>query len=264
MTNPVGAGMPDGLAARWDVRDLAAEALGTGALVMAVVGSGAMAERLSPSDVGLQLFENAAATGAALFVLIAVLSSVCLAHFNPIVTAVDAVDPATPPRSALFVTAKIAAQIAGAVLGVMVANAMFELSIVGPSVTERADASLLLAEVVATCGLVTVIFGLLRAGRTTLIAPAVGAYIAAAYFFTASTSFANPAVTIGRAFTDSFAGIAPASAPAFIAAQVVGGAFGWLLVRLLWPSPARPWTGDIAKDAVVSTTTENSQRRDDT
>jgi len=197
-----------------------------------------MAQRLSPSDVGLQLFENAAATGAALFVLIAVFSSVCLAHFNPIVTAVDAVSSVDERRPTLLVPAKIAAQLVGAVLGVVVANAMFELPIVGPSVTERADASLLLAEVVATCGLVTVIFGLLRAGRATLIAPAVGAYIAAAYFFTASTSFANPAVTIGRALTDSFAGIAPSSVPAFIAAQVVGGVLGWLLVRSLWPTSA--------------------------
>ncbi|MFL6181343.1 MAG: aquaporin, partial [Actinomycetes bacterium] len=185
-------------------RDLLAEVVGTGALVAAVVGSGAMAERLSPSDIGLQLFENAAATGAALFVLIAVFSSVSRAHFNPMITLVDAVDRRSTWREPL---GRICAQLVGAVLGVLVANAMFELPIAGPSSTVRDGVALLIAEVVATSGLAVVVFGLLRAGRTSLIAPAVGAYIAAAYFFTASTSFANPAVTLGRALTDSFAGI---------------------------------------------------------
>jgi glycerol uptake facilitator-like aquaporin len=212
-------------------RDLLAEAVGTGALVAVVVGSGAMAQRLS-SDIGLQLFENAVATGAALFVLIAVFVSVSRAHFNPVVTMVAAFDDRPGWPGPLL---RVAAQVLGAVAGVVVANLMFELPVVGPATSLRDGGAVLLAEVVATWGLTVVIFGLMRAGRHSLIAPAVGAYIGAAYFFTASTSFANPAVTIGRALTDSFAGIHPSSVPAFIGAQVVGAVLGWLLVRALWP-----------------------------
>lgn len=217
-------------------RDLSAEAVGTGALVAVVVGSGAMAQRLS-TDVGLQLFENAAATGAALFVLIAVFSSVSRAHFNPVVTMVAAFGDRAGWTDPLV---RVGAQVLGALAGVVVANLMFELPVVGPATSLRDGGAVLFAEVVATFGLTVVVFGLLRAGRQTLVAPAVGAYIAAAYFFTASTSFANPAVTIGRALTDSFAGIHPSSVPAFIGAQVVGALAGWLLVRALWPAADRP------------------------
>ena len=213
-------------------RGLAAEFIGTGALVAVVVGSGAMAQRLSPGDVGLQLLENAIATGAALFVLIAVFASVSGAQFNPVVSLVDS---SLSSRSVSDVAAYVTAQVLGAVVGAVVANAMFELSLFGPSSTDRLEPALLLSEVVATAGLVVVIFGLVRAGRASLVAPAVGAYIAGAYFFTSSTSFANPAVTIGRAFTDSFAGIAPSAVAPFIGAQLVGGVLGYLVVRGLWP-----------------------------
>lgn len=215
-------------------RALAAEFIGTGALVTVVVGSGAMAQRLSPQDVGLQLLENAIATGAALFVLIAVFAHVSGAQFNPVVTGVDAT---LSPRSIGDISGYVAAQVLGAIAGAVVANAMFELPALGPSTTDRLDSSLLLGEVVATAGLVTVIFGLVRVGRAPLVAPAVGAYIGAAYFFTSSTSFANPAVTIGRAFTDSFAGISPASVLPFIGAQVLGAVLGYGVIRLLWPTP---------------------------
>lgn len=215
-------------------RALVAEFVGTGALVTVVIGSGAMAQRLSPGDVGLQLLENAIATGAGLFVLIAVFAPVSGAQFNPIVTGVDAI---LGRRRATDVGGYLGVQVAGAIVAALVANVMFELPLLGPSQTDRLAAPLLFGEVVATAGLVTVIFGLVRAGRATLVAPAVAAYITAAYFFTSSTSFANPAVTIGRAFTDSFAGIAPASVLPFIGAQLLGGVLGYLLVRLLWPTP---------------------------
>ncbi len=214
-------------------RALIAEFVGTGALVTVVIGSGAMAERLSPDDVGLQLLENALATGAGLFVLIAVFAHVSGAQFNPLVTGVDA---GLAPRSILDIGGYVVAQVLGAVAGAVVANAMFDLPILGPSTTDRLEFPLLFGEVVATAGLITVIFGLVRVGRTSLVAPSVGAYIAAAYFFTSSTSFANPAVTIGRMFTDSFAGIAPGSVLPFMGAQVLGALLGYGLVRVLWPT----------------------------
>ena len=215
-------------------RALLAEFVGTGALVTAVVGSGAMAQRLSPNDVGLQLFQNAVATGAALYVLIVVFAPLSGAQFNPIVTGVDV--SLSPQRSLADAGGYVLVQTLGAVLGAVVANAMFDLPILGPSAHDRLHATLLFGEVVATAGLVTVIFGLVRAGRAALVAPAVAAYITAAYFFTSSTSFANPAVTVGRMFTDSFAGIAPSSVMPFIGAQVLGGLLGYALVRLLWPA----------------------------
>jgi len=214
-------------------RALIAEFVGTGALVTVVIGSGAMAERLSPGDVGLQLLENALATGAGLFVLIAVFAHVSGAQFNPVVTAVDA---GLAPRAVLDVGGYVVAQVLGAVTGAVVANAMFDLPILGPAATDRLEFPLLFGEVVATAGLVTVIFGLVRVGRASLVAPAVAAYITAAYFFTSSTSFANPAVTIGRAFTDSFAGIAPGSVLPFMGAQVLGALLGYGLVLVLWPT----------------------------
>ncbi|MBO9578016.1 MAG: aquaporin [Microbacteriaceae bacterium] len=215
-----------------------AELLGTGLLVTVVVGSGIMAERLSPADVGLQLLENSFATALGLAVLILLLAPVSGAHFNPVVTLADIALGARPAPGAPDALARIAAQLLGAVGGALLANAMFGVASAF-SAEARADAGAVLAEVVATAGLVLLVFGLVRAGHgAVVIAPAVGAYIGAAYWFTASTSFANPAVTVGRMFSDTFAGIAPASAPWFIGAQVLGGAVGAALVLLLFPRKA--------------------------
>lgn len=213
-------------------RRLVAEFLGTGLLVAIVVGSGIAASRLS-SDPGLQLLENSIATTLGLAVLIAVLSPVSGAHFNPVVTLVDRFLERYS-RKATEVLLYAGAQILGAVAGALLANAMFGVG-TAISTTERASLPQLLAEVVATAGLVLVIFALIRSNRAAWVAPAVGAYIGAAYWFTSSTSFANPAVTIGRIFSDTFAGIAPLSALAFIGAQLIGGALGFLLVRFLFP-----------------------------
>jgi len=218
-------------AARW--RRALAELIGTGLLVTVVVGSGIAAARLSPSDAGLQLLENSLATTLGLAVLILLFASVSGSHFNPVVTLVDA---ALQPRTArgTAVAAYLVAQVAGAIGGSVLANAMFGVATT-ISTTERADAGRLLGEVVATAGLVLLIFALVRTGRPALVAPAVGAYIGAAYWFTSSTSFANPAVTVGRIFTDTLAGIEPGSALWFIGAQLVGGALGFGLVLLLFP-----------------------------
>lgn len=216
-------------------RRLLAEYVGTAFLVAVVVGSGIAARTLSPSDTGLQLFENAAATAAALAALIVALGPVSGAHFNPVVSIADAVFGGLAGRE---VVSYVAAQLAGAVSGSMVANLMFELPAAEWSTTGRSGAGLWLAEVVATLGLLVVIFGVVRSGRVGTAPFAVGAYIGAAYFFTASTSFANPAVSVGRMFTDTFAGIAPSSVPAFVAFQLVGGALAVLLVRALYPDVA--------------------------
>jgi glycerol uptake facilitator-like aquaporin len=223
------------------VRDTAraalGEFLGSALLAAVVVGSGIAAQQLSPGDVGLQLFENAFATALGLAVLIVVFAAVSGAHFNPVVTMVDVVLHRRPRSiTAVYLPAQIMGCIAGAVL----ANLMFAAPAVSWSTTERGGWPLLLSEVVATAGLVLVIFSLVRTGRSHLAAPAVGAYIGAAYFFTASTSFANPAITIGRMFSDTFAGISPASALPFIGAQVIGGALGWALVRALYPVASAP------------------------
>jgi arsenate reductase len=212
-------------------RRLTAEALGTGLLVMAVVGSGIMASRLSPADIGLQLLENAAATAGALVALIWMLGSVSGAHFNPVVTLVDRAFGGIPTRD---VGPYISAQIAGGCLGAMVANLMFELPAIDPSTKDRSSGALWLSEVVATAGLLLVIHGCVRTGRGNVVAVAVGVWIGGAYFFTSSTSFANPAVTIGRTLSDSFAGIAPASAPMFILMQLVGAAIAFGLIRFLF------------------------------
>ncbi|WP_344771754.1 aquaporin [Nocardioides panacisoli] len=212
-------------------RKAAAEAVGTALLVAAVVGSGVMAQRLSPGDVGLQLLENSIATGAVLVALILTLQPVS-ASFNPAVTAVEAV-----LGRITWTTAGVLAlaQVAGGVIGTVLANLMFELDPVSLSAHHRVGSGTAVAEVVATLGLVVVVFGGLRSGRTETIAYAVGGYIAAAYWFTSSTSFANPAVTIARMFSDTFAGIAPASAPAFVALQLLGAAVAVPLVRVLFP-----------------------------
>ena len=220
-----------------------AEYCGTAFLVAVVVGSGIMAEQLSPNDVGLQLLENAAATAGGLVALILAFGPVSGAHFNPVVSIADSIFGGLDRRD---LPAYIAAQVAGAVTGSIVANLMFELDAIAWSTKERAAGGLWIGEVVATIGLLVVIFGVVRAGRATAAPFAVGAYIGGAYFFTSSTSFANPAVSIGRAFTDSFAGIEPASVPAFIAFQLLGGAIAVVLIRALYPDIA-----EVADEVVV-------------
>jgi glycerol uptake facilitator-like aquaporin len=217
-----------------------AEFLGTGLLVAVVVGSGIMAQRLSPGQIGLQLLENSTATMLGLAVLILILAPVSGAHFNPVVTLADlalgrrAGTGITPCAAAVFIPAQITGGIGGAVL----ANLMFALPAATASTHTRTGANLWLGEVVATAGLILLIFSLTRTGRGQYGPAAVGAYIGAAYWFTSSTSFANPAVTLARAFTDTFAGIAPGSVLAFIAAQVLGAGIGTLLILALYPQPA--------------------------
>jgi glycerol uptake facilitator-like aquaporin len=216
-------------------RRLTAELIGTGLLVAAVVGSGTMAQRLS-TDRGLQLLENAIATGAALVALILAFGNVSGARFNPVVSIAAVLDGDLAPRDAL---AEVVAQTAGGILGAMAANLMFELPAVRWSTHTRSSGPLWLAEVVATFGLLTVILGVVRSRRVDLVPFAVGGYIAAAYWFTSSTSFANPAVTVARAFTDTFAGIRPSSVPAFVVAQVAGAAAAIGLDRYLHPGRSR-------------------------
>lgn len=217
-------------------RRATAELLGTGLLVAVVVGSGIAAQRLSPGDVGLQLLENSSATALGLAVLILIFQPVSGAHFNPVVTLADRTLGAS--CSVGTIVAYVAAQVIGGIGGGVLANAMFGAA-TALSTTERATAGHLLGEVVATAGLILLIFALVRTGRAALVGPAVGAFVGAAYWFTSSTSFANPAVTIGRIFTDTFAGIAPASAWPFLAAQLVGAALGVGLVLLLFPLPRK-------------------------
>jgi glycerol uptake facilitator-like aquaporin len=213
------------------VRRAAAELIGTAVLVAAVVGSGIAASRLSPHDVGLQLLENSLITGAALVALILALQPVSAA-FNPVVTLVERALGLISSREAAGL---VVAQVAGGVIGVVAANLMFELDAVSISGHDRSGWGVALGEAVATMGLVLVIFGSLRAGRNETLAFAVGGYIAAAYWFTSSTSFANPAVTIARMLSDTFAGIAPSSVPVFVVMQLVGGAIALVLVRVLYP-----------------------------
>jgi glycerol uptake facilitator-like aquaporin len=231
-------------------RRLLAEALGAALLVAAVIGSGIAAARLSPGDTGLQLLENALATGAALVVLIWVLGPVSGAHLNPVVSAVDAWFGGLARRE---VAPYAGAQVVGACLGAMLANLMFGLPAVAISDHLRGGRGVLLSEVVATFGLVLVILGLVRAGRSSIVAPAVAAYIVGAYWFTASTSFANPAVTIGRTLSDTFAGIAPASVSGFVLAQCAGGVVAVLAVLALWPTPSPSHEAALALDVLDET-----------
>jgi glycerol uptake facilitator-like aquaporin len=217
------------------VRRAVAELVGTAFLVAAVIGSGIAAVRLSPDDVGLQLLENSLVTGAALVALILALQPVSAA-FNPVVTLVERGLGLITTRDVLAV---VPAQFVGGVIGAVVANLMFDLDAVSVATHERTGGGLWLGEVVATLGLVVVIFGSVRAGRTNTIAYAVGGYITAAYWFTSSTSFANPAVTVARMFSDTFAGIAPSSVPTFVLMQLVGGGLALGLVSLLHPHPGR-------------------------
>ncbi len=213
-------------------RKVAAETLGTAFLVMAVIGSGIAASRLSPDDVGLQLLENSLVTGAALVALILALQPVSAA-FNPVVTLVERTLGLIDTRAAAVL---ITGQLTGGFVGAILANLMFDLDAVSIASTERSGGGLWLGEVVATLGLVLVIFGCVRSGRTDTVAYAVGGYIAAAYWFTSSTSFANPAVAVARMFSDTFAGIAPSSVPMFVVMQLIGGAIAFGLVRLLFPT----------------------------
>jgi glycerol uptake facilitator-like aquaporin len=224
-----------------------AEFLGTSLLVMTVVGSGIAAQQLSPGDVGLQLLQNSTATVLGLTVLILIFGPVSGAHFNPAVSLVDWI---LKRRSGTGLTLTelvvyILAQTLGAIGGSVTANAMFEVG-TSISTTDRATDGHLLGEVIATAGLILLIFSLAATKRGALAAPAVGAYIGAAYWFTSSTSFANPAVTVGRIFTDTFAGIAPGSAPGFIAAQLIGAAAGLGLLLTLFPSAS-----DTADDVIL-------------
>jgi arsenate reductase len=212
-------------------RRLLAEFLGSAFLAALVIGSGIAAAQLS-QDTGLQLLENAAATAAGLFAIILMFGPVSGGHFNPVVSLVDATLGGLSRRDAF---AYIPAQIAGCVTGAVVANAMFALSAVSISTHHRASPAHLFAEVIATLGLILVIFALLRSGRASAAPAAVGAYIGAAYWFTSSTSFANPAISVGRMFSDTFAGIAPASVPGFVIAQLVGGLVAIGVLRALYP-----------------------------
>lgn len=214
-------------------RRLLAEFLGSALLAALVIGSGIAAQQLS-DDVGLQLLENAAATAAGLFALILVFGPVSGAHLNPVVSVIDAALGGRPWRD---VAAYIPVQIAGCAAGAILANGMFGLAAISISENDRATSPHLLAEVVATAGLLLVIFSLARTGRLGTVPAAVGAYIGAAYWFTSSTSFANPAITIGRTLSDTFAGIAPASVAGFIVAQLVGAALALALIRTLYPEP---------------------------
>jgi glycerol uptake facilitator-like aquaporin len=213
-------------------RRFVAELVGTAMLVAVVVGSGIAAQRLSPGDAGLQLFENAAATATGLIAIILAVGSVSGAHLNPVVSVADTIFGGLERRALLVY---IPAQIAGGIAGAILANLMFSSPAVEWSTKTRSGGGLWLAEVVATAGLLLVIFGVVRSGRSSAAPFAVGAYIGSAYWFTSSTSFANPAVAIARTFSNTFAGIAPRSMPAFVAFEIVGAAVGIALVWYLYP-----------------------------
>jgi glycerol uptake facilitator-like aquaporin len=225
-------------------RRLLAELLGSAFLAALVVGSGIAAQTLSPTDAGLRLFENAAATAMGLATIILMFGPVSGGHFNPVVSLADATFGGIAWRDAL---AYIPAQVAGCVLGAITANGMFALAAVSISTHHRASGAHLFSEAIATAGLLLVIFSLARTKRLSAAPAAVGAYIGAAYFFTSSASFANPAISVGRMFSNTFAGIAPASVPTFVLAQLFGGACAILAIRVLYPDVT---PGEVA-DLVV-------------
>lgn len=229
-------------------RRLLAEFLGTALLVTVVVGSGIAAAALSPDDVGLQLLENSTTTVFGLAVLILMFGPISGAHFNPCVTAADWLlgRRAGTGIAGSDALAYAAVQVVGGVAGAWLANVMFDRRVFELATKERVSTGHLVGEVVATAGLIALIFTLARTGRAGMSAAAVGAYIGAAYWFTNSTSFANPAVTVGRMFSDTFAGIAPGSAPGFIGAQIVGALIGLALIAVLYPDAP-----DTAGDVVV-------------
>jgi arsenate reductase len=214
-------------------RPVLAEWLGSAFLAAIVIGSGIAAEQLSPGDVGLELLENAASTAAGLYAIILMFGPVSGAHFNPVVSFVDAAFGGLRWRTAC---AYLPAQVAGCITGAVAANLMYGRVALSISTHDRATGGHLLSEAIATLGLLLVIFALTRTHRGTSAAAAVGAYIGAAYFFTSSTSFANPAITIGRMLSNTFAGIAPSSAPAYIAAQAIGGIVAVAVIKTLYPS----------------------------
>jgi arsenate reductase len=214
-------------------RRLLAELLGSAFLAAVVIGSGIAAQRLSPGQTGLELAENAAATAAGLYAIILMSGPVSGGHFNPVVSFADAAFGGLSWRDA---AAYLPAQAGGCTAGAVLANLMFALPAVSVSVRHRASGAHFLSEVIATLGLLLVIFALARSGRGSSAPAAVGAYIGAAYWFTSSTSFANPAITTGRMFSDTFAGIAPGSVPGFIGAQVIGGALAVAIVKALYPA----------------------------
>jgi glycerol uptake facilitator-like aquaporin len=213
-------------------RRLVAEAIGTALLIIAVIGSGIMASRLSPNDVGIQLLENAAATAAALIGLILMFGAVSGAHFNPAVSLVARMFGTISTTDTILYTI---AQTAGGCAGAVLANIMFELDPINLSTKTRSSGALWLSEVIATIGLLLVIHGCIRTGRAAAVPFAVGLWIGGAYWFTSSTSFANPAVTVARMLSNSFAGIKPSSAPMFIVMQLVGAGLAFALIRYLYP-----------------------------
>jgi glycerol uptake facilitator-like aquaporin len=216
-------------------RRLVAEALGTALLIIAVIGSGIMASRLSPTDIVIELLENAAATAGALIGLILMFGAVSGAHFNPVVTLVDRLLGTMSTRDAgLYVVA----QTVGGCIGTAITNLMFSLRMYEWSTHVRSSGALWLSEVVATIGLLLVIHGCVRTGRASVVPFAVGLWIGGAYWFTSSTSFANPAVTVARMLSDSFAGIKPSSAPMFVLMQLVGAGLAFGLIRFLYPHNA--------------------------
>jgi glycerol uptake facilitator-like aquaporin len=214
-------------------RRLLAEFLGSGFLALVVIGSGVAAQRLSPHDVGIELLENAAATAVGLFAIILMFGSVSGGHFNPVVSFVDAVFGGLSWRDA---AAYWPTQVAGCIGGAVVANLMFSLPAVSISTKHRASGAHWLGEAVATLGLLLVIFALARSGHARSAPAAVGAYIGGAYFFTSSTSFANPAIAVGRVLSNTFAGIAPGSVPGFVVAEMVGGVVAIGVIKILYPS----------------------------
>jgi glycerol uptake facilitator-like aquaporin len=227
---------------------LTAEFLGSAFLTATVIGSGIAAQRLSPSDTGMELLENAAAAAAGLFAIICMFGPVSGGHFNPVVSFAHAALGGISWRDA---SAYLPAQVGGCVTGAVAANLMFGQAAVSISARRRASGPHALSEVIATAGLILVIFALARTRRLASVPAAVGAYIGAAYWFTASTSFANPAITIGRMLSASFAGIAPSSVPAFIAAQIAGGIAGTVIIKALYPAavPAQPAAIAVPQDA---------------
>ncbi|MBR7835268.1 aquaporin [Actinospica durhamensis] len=267
MPNPNPSDVPEPAPTVPLARRALAEALGTGLLVTIVVGSGIMAQRLCDGNVGLELLANSTATALGLAVLILVLGPVSGAHFNPVVTIADLVLNRQPAATGARVAAtgaarqagvSIAAQFAGGIGGALLANAMFGLSVVGISTHIRSGVPLWLGEVVATAGLILLVFSLGRTGKSHAAPAAVGAYIGAAYWFTSSTSFANPAVTVAREFTDTFAGIAPSSVAGFILAQLLGAAIGAALVAALYPRAAATRTSATHTSTARTSTTRTS------
>jgi arsenate reductase len=230
-----------------------------------VIGSGIAAQQLSPGDVGLELFENAAATAVGLFAIILMFGPISGAHLNPVVSFVDAGFGGIRWRHAM---AYLPAQVGGCIVGAVVANAMFAKAAISISTKPRASGPHFLSEIVATLGLILVIFSLSRTGRSRTAPAAVGAYIGAAYFFTSSTSFANPAITIGRMFSNTFAGIKPSSTPVFIGAQVIGGLLAFGFMKALYQGFTPTEAADVvvpssADGHALAASPQTTERRDE-